>query len=304
VPFQWPLESDLSLVLLVPTGFAALWRQADPDVVVSAASDETQAIAAWNGPGPLHFVNNYLEGAGENVMFGGSLPAISNLVPSNIEIRRNYFFKPLSWKVGHPTYAGIHWGIKNLLEFKNARNVIVDGNVFENSWTDAQIGYAVLFTVRSEEGHAPWATVENVTFTNNTVKNTEQGLQLLGTDSPYQSGRGNGLMIANNLFTGIVNRFYTVNGFYNVTLNHNTHMQSGNVTALYGEPSIGFVYTNNISVRSGYGYFGDSVGEGTAAVDPEVPAGFVAGCRSFCSRCRIGHGIVTMSRLSGLRQAC
>ena len=40
VPFQWPLESDLSLVLLVPTGFAALWREADPDAVVSAATDE------------------------------------------------------------------------------------------------------------------------------------------------------------------------------------------------------------------------------------------------------------------------
>ena len=53
VPFQWPLESDLSLVLLVPTGFAALWRQADPDVVVSAASDETQAHIAPRGADPL-----------------------------------------------------------------------------------------------------------------------------------------------------------------------------------------------------------------------------------------------------------
>ena len=103
-----------------------------------------------------------------------------NLVPSNIEIRRNYFFKPLSWKVGHPTYAGIHWAVKNLLEFKNARNVIVDGNVLENCWTDGQIGYAVLFTVRSEDGKAPWATIENISFTNNIVKNTEQGFQLLG----------------------------------------------------------------------------------------------------------------------------
>ena len=232
---------------------------------------DTQAIAAWNGPGPFQIINNYLEASGENVMFGGAIPAIPNLVASNIEIRRNYFFKPLTWKVGSPSYAGIHWAVKNLLEFKNARNITVDGNVFENCWTDAQIGYAVLFTVRSEQGLAPWATVENITFTNNTVKNTDQALQLLGTDYPYQSGRGNNLVIANNLFTGIANRFFTCNGFYNVTLNHNTHFQSGNVTALTGEPSIGFVYTNNITVRSGYGFFGDSSSEGIPALTAYTP---------------------------------
>lgn len=238
---------------------------------IHAVGIDTQAICGWNGPGPFHIINNYLEASGENIMFGGSLPAIPNLVPSNIEIRRNHFFKPLSWKVGHSTYAGIHWGIKNLLELKNARNVVIDGNVLENCWTDAQIGYAVLFTVRSENGKAPWATVENISFTNNTVKNTEQGLQLLGSDYPYQSGRGNGLTIANNLFTGIANRFLTMSGFYNVILNRNTHLQRGNVTALYGEPSIGFVYTRNITVRSGYGFFGDSVGEGKSALAAYTP---------------------------------
>ena len=235
---------------------------------------ETQGICGWNGPGPYHIINNYVEASGINLMFGGSLPSIANLVPSNIEVRRNHFFKPLSWKVGHPTYAGIHWVVKNLVEFKNARNVIMDGNVLENSWADAQIGYAVLFTVRSEGGRAYWATVENISFTNNTVKNTEQGFQLLGTDHPYQSGRGNGLSITNNLFTGIANRFLTMTGFYNVKLNHNTHFQNGNVTALYGEPSIGFVYTNNITTKSGYGFFGDSAGEGTPALTTYTP-GFV-----------------------------
>jgi hypothetical protein len=233
---------------------------------------DTQALCGWNGPGPFHIINNYLEASGENVMFGGALPSITNLVPSNIEIRRNYFFKPLSWKVGHPTYAGIHWSVKNLLELKNARNVVVDGNVIENCWTDGQIGYAVLFTVRSEDGKAPWATVENISFTNNTVKNSDQGIQMLGTDYPNPSGRGNGVVVSNNLFTGIANRFLVISGFYNVTLDHNTHFQSGNVTALYGEPSIGFVYTNNITTRSGYGFFGDGRGEGIPALTTYTPS--------------------------------
>src|SRR5262245_16179127 len=105
----------------------------DTSIINSYISDihgvgfDTQAICGWNGPGPYQIINNYLEASGENIMFGGALPSIPNLVPSNIEIRRNYFFKPLSWKVGDPTYAGIHWSVKNLLELKNARNVIVDG---------------------------------------------------------------------------------------------------------------------------------------------------------------------------------
>src|SRR5206468_8797592 len=52
-------------------------------------SQDTQAINGWNGPGPFLIENNYLEAAGENVMFGGSDPAIVNLVPSDITIRRN-----------------------------------------------------------------------------------------------------------------------------------------------------------------------------------------------------------------------
>src|SRR5689334_10657698 len=238
---------------------------------------DTQAVCGWNGPGPFHIINNYLEASGENVLFGGADPSIANLVPSNIEIRRNYLFKPLRWNQKDPSYAGIHWSVKNLLEIKMGRNIIIDGNVLENSWGDAQIGYAVLFTVRNQDGKAPWATIENVSFTNNTVKNSEQGFQLLGKDSPNVSQRANGLQITNNLFTGISNRFLTMSDYYNVTVSHNTHFQNGNIISLYGEPSAGFVYTDNITNRApnGYGIFGDGVGEGNAALARYAPGNTV-----------------------------
>ena len=38
---------------------------------------DTQAIGGWNGPGPYTIENNYLEAAGENVMFGGADPGDS-----------------------------------------------------------------------------------------------------------------------------------------------------------------------------------------------------------------------------------
>ena len=59
---------------------------------------DTQAIGGWNGPGPYLIENNYLEGAGENVMFGGADPAIPNLVPDGITFRRNHVSRPMAWR--------------------------------------------------------------------------------------------------------------------------------------------------------------------------------------------------------------
>ena len=235
---------------------------------------DTQAICGWNGPGPFKIINNYLEGAGENVMFGGSDPQIRNLVPSDIEIRENYFFKPLSWKVGDPSYRGNHWSVKNLFELKNARRVTIDRNIFENNWVDAQSGSGVLFTVRNENGTAPWSIVEDVTFTNNILKNSPSALNLLGKDNLQPSQRCRKLLISNNFFTGISGTFLTISGYQDVTVSNNTHFQSGNIMTLYGEPSPGFVYENNITVRenNGYGVKGDSSGEGTIALNAFTPS--------------------------------
>ena len=65
---------------------------------IKAVNADSQAIAGYNGAGPFTIENNYLEAAGENVLFGGADPAVSNLVPSDIVLRRNHLFKPLQWR--------------------------------------------------------------------------------------------------------------------------------------------------------------------------------------------------------------
>ncbi|MGH9759708.1 MAG: hypothetical protein ACREAC_02580, partial [Blastocatellia bacterium] len=67
---------------------------------VHAVGFDTQAICGWNGPGPFTISNNYLEGAAENVMFGGADPSIPGLVPSNIEFTHNLVSKPIEWMDG------------------------------------------------------------------------------------------------------------------------------------------------------------------------------------------------------------
>ena len=234
---------------------------------------DTQAIAGWNGPGPFHILNNYLEGAGENVLFGGADPAGPELIPANIEIRGNYVFKPLSWKVGHPTYAGKHWTVKNSLELKNAKNVVIDGNIFENNWTDGQAGIQILFTVRNQEGTAPYSIVEHVQFTNNIVKGSEGALNLLGTDNEKPSAQSSDLLIANNFFADVRGHFLTMNGYHKVTFTHNTHFQTGNITTFYGTPAQDFVYRDNLTIRGpkGYGVFGSALGEGVVALRQFAP---------------------------------
>ena len=70
------------------------------------ASTDSQGIAGWNGDGPFVIANNYLEAAGENVMFGGADPSIPGLVPADIEISGNHLAKPLRWRPGLPEFEG------------------------------------------------------------------------------------------------------------------------------------------------------------------------------------------------------
>src|SRR5213594_2313088 len=164
---------------------------------------DSQAIAGWNGPGPLKIANNYLEGAGENVMFGGADPSIRDLVPSDIEILRNHMAKPLAWKADAPSYTGTPWTVKNLFELKNARRVRVEGNLFEHSWVQAQIGFAIVLTVRNQDGRAPWSVVEDVTFANNVTRGATSGVNIHGRDNNHPSQPTRRIAIRNNLFADI-----------------------------------------------------------------------------------------------------
>src|SRR6185503_8516029 len=159
-------------------------------------------------------------------------------------------------------------------ELKNARRVTIDRNIFENNWVDAQAGSAILFTVRNDEGGAPWSTIEDVEFTNNIVKNSPSAVNLLGKDNLKPSQRASKILISNNFFTAISGTFLTMSGYPNATISNNTHFQSGNIMTLHGDPSPGFVYQNNITIRDekGYGVKGDATGEGRVALEIFAPS--------------------------------
>ncbi|MEP6796104.1 MAG: T9SS type A sorting domain-containing protein, partial [Saprospiraceae bacterium] len=222
---------------------------------------DSQALACWSSTGPLKIVNNYLEGAGENVIFGGSDPSIPNAVPSDIEIRYNYFFKPLAW-------MNESWDIKNLLEFKNARRVLVEGNHFENNWPNAQSGFAFLITPRNQNNTAPWSVDEDITIRFNIFDNIAQGINISGYDSPNVSQRTSRLLIQNNVWHvtnlgmgGDGRLFQVLNGPTDVIIDHNTGFCTNAYLVSDGNPKTDFfVFTNNIITHANYGFIGSGTG--------------------------------------------
>src|SRR5688572_24636159 len=80
---------------------------------IKAIGQDSQAIGGWNGPGPYVIENNYLEAAGEVLLFGGSAPAIPGLVPTDIVLRGNTLTRPTSWRgpiMPSPSGVGITTG--------------------------------------------------------------------------------------------------------------------------------------------------------------------------------------------------
>lgn len=247
---------------------------------------DSQAIAGWNGTGPYTIENNYLEAAGENVLFGGALSYIQR-VPSNIVIVDNLFSKPLSWDPYDASYAGIPWSVKNLLELKNADTVTIENNVFEHNWVQSQDGHAILFTPRGDQSGGPWVTVSNVTFSQNILNHLAQGINLLGSDDSSRSQRASNLTIRDNLvgadigsaqWGGTNGQFLEIEdgnngGPQHVVVDHNT-ITGGHTIVLVSGTVSDFTFTNNIVLQAGYGIIVSGYGEGGAALEEAFPAGY------------------------------
>jgi hypothetical protein len=205
-------------------------------------------------------------------LFGGTDPAVPNLVPSDITITRNQLSKPWAWR-------GQAWTVKNLLEFKNAQRVVVDGNILENNWQAGQNGYAVMFTPRNQGGTAAWTVVQQIQFTNNVVRHVAAGIAILGTDNVSPSQQTNAITIRNNLFEDVSSATYGGNGWFvltlgaaNVTVDHNTVFADG-TSDLYadGPPSPGLVFTNNIMQNNVWAIMGNSASPGNGTIASFFP---------------------------------
>ncbi|HEX4931555.1 MAG TPA: hypothetical protein VFV33_00150, partial [Gemmatimonadaceae bacterium] len=123
---------------------------------------DSQAVVSWESDGPVLLDNNTLAGAGENIMLGGADPREPGVSPQDWTITRNHVVTPDAWNR--------RWTKKNLFETKNARRVLVEGNVFEGSWTDGQIGYAFVLKTANQSGRCIWCLASDVTIRRNLIR--------------------------------------------------------------------------------------------------------------------------------------
>jgi hypothetical protein len=176
--------------------------------------------------------------------------------------------------------------VKNLFELKNARRVLIEGNLFERNWAHAQTGFAILFTVRNQSGTAPWSTVEDVTFRHNVLRSSGSAINILGRDETFPAGsrQTSRIWIHNNLFVDIGGGwggggrlFQLLGGTKDIIIEHNTARHTGGVIVAEGTPHQNFAYRYNISSHNAYGVIGTGTGVGLPTLTRYFPGAVFAG---------------------------
>lgn len=241
---------------------------------------DSQAIVAWNGPGPYLYQNNFLSAASENTLFGGAAALITNLIPSDITIIGNWYWKD------YANWLGAGYAVKNSIEFKMAQRVLVDGNVFDYSWADAQTGNLV--SMKSDNsGNCSSCATTDVSFTHNIVRHGSIGV-LLALNDGTGAQPLNRVLIQNNLLTDISTTYGSGNGWGfatwstvpgggdlssdNETIDHNTVFDDGQFLILGDSGTIAhYQLTNNLGTLGLYGIKGPGYGVGTASLNGFVP---------------------------------
>ena len=190
-----------------------------------------------------------------------------------------------------PTTIGDRWLVKNLFELKNARNVLIENNVFENNWAHGQAGYAILFTPRNQDGACTWCVVENVTFRSNTVRKSGGGINILGYDNLAPTRQTANIRINQNLFYKIDTSYGGSAWFLllgdeprNIVVDHNTvDANGGTAVYVYGGTKTsprqvqGFEFTNNAIRHNDYGINGADCAFGTSTLTSFFPGSIVNG---------------------------
>lgn len=175
---------------------------------------DAQAIAGGTGPiasGNFLIHNNFLEGAAETILFGGVQQ--NSATPSDITIRRNHLFKPLTWLPGQPGFVGgketatalcPKWDplgtikqcpfiVKNLFELKNAARVLLEGNLLENVWPGfSQYGESILISGLNPVAAAGDPVYSTVSITDFTVRLNRVAHTTSGMFIVNMSGDGSG----------------------------------------------------------------------------------------------------------------
>src|SRR6202049_2042760 len=265
----------------------------------SGTCTDSQTIAGGNSNfagGPFKIVDNFLEAAAECILFGGGP---STTTPADIEVRRNHLFKPMIWQSGQPGFVGGVTGdpfiVKNHFELKNARRVLFEGNILENTWGGfTQQGFSVVLTPKGHSVNGSTVNlcsicqVTDITIRYNVMSHMAGGFSIAtaladgnGFRAPALAGARYSIHdvvledIDANQYVGDGSLVHLSNGWSRnvlnqVSINHITGFPENFLITLENNTKnpemYGFVFTNNIVASGKYPVVSAGGGSANCAV--------------------------------------
>jgi len=257
--------------------------------------------------GPFLIQDDFLEAAGEGVLFGGGT---ATATPTDIEIIGNHFWKPWQWMPGSVPFVGGANGnafaVKNHLEIKNAVRVLVQANLLENVWGGfTQSGFSILLTPKNQHRQrhgngCPHCEVTDITVRYDYVSHAGAGMQMATSLSGNGKNGGEGLAgtrwsihdivmddisVAKYTGAGVVlqlSNSWPKNALNTVTVNHITSFPDLTSNMMYVGNGVrtnemgGLVFTNNLLLATRYPVW--NMGGGNSCSAADVPITTIKRC--------------------------
>jgi hypothetical protein len=138
--------------------------------------------------------------------------------------------------------------------------------------------WALQIKPTNQGGTAPWSVTSDIAIVGNRFINVGSGFYIVGRDYIHPSQLTERVLIRDNIVgvSGLYDygsAFYFTHGGSDYTVNHNTIIHnaaspnSDVALAAYAPKINNFVFTNNLSTHTMYGFVGNGVGEGTPALN-------------------------------------
>lgn len=140
---------------------------------------EGHGFNATTAPGPFKISHNFISAGGQYIFYGGG--GFASGTPTSIEISYNHGYRPFTWDpactIGSGCPGGVVYNggvsghaytVKNCVEFKNAQNVLMFGNEWDNTWGGfSQVGNCITLTPKSQSAGVnnlcPLCVVQDIT---------------------------------------------------------------------------------------------------------------------------------------------
>jgi hypothetical protein len=189
-----------------------------------------------------------------------------------VTIRGNHIMRPAAWKNV--------WQVKNLIETKHVRRLLIEGNVIENTWASGQTGFAFLMKSENQNYDTPWSQTTDVTIRYNKIRNVGSVFNIAATGSGAPAVPAARFVISDNVienvnvgtFNGEGRTFLFQGGVADIVAMHNTIVSATGGTsaaitfsALPSLPRL--VVHSNVLHHGAYGIKGDSYGQGSSSLN-------------------------------------